>query len=183
MRILLLQLVDGDSVWYGLDEAARRTGSDDVEGLQPKLQLVRLEDCLEFHYKLGGELLLGQVVRAFDNHRDQAIPRHILEGAFLLNLTAGLAEALGAEQALWFLCRLGSLVFNRQLAIASKEAACELAGSVREAAILAFLIHLEVRGEPILVFTFNSKVDTLLLSTHSLDISATTANVVSCNSI
>lgn len=52
VRVLLLELIDADSVRNGLDEATSGACGNDIEGLQPQLQLVLLEDKL----KLSNEL-------------------------------------------------------------------------------------------------------------------------------
>lgn len=50
--ILLLKLIDRDSIWNGLDEAASRTRGDNVEWFQPDIEVMRLENCLELLYEL-----------------------------------------------------------------------------------------------------------------------------------
>ena len=62
MRILLLKLIDADSIWNCLDQASCWTSGDDVEWPEPELKTVRLKNCLELLDELRGELLLSKVI-------------------------------------------------------------------------------------------------------------------------
>ena len=68
--VLLFELVDGDGVRYGLNQATSWTRSNNIEGHEPQFELVRLENCVELFDQLGCKLLLSQVVGAFHNDGD-----------------------------------------------------------------------------------------------------------------
>ena len=57
-----------------------------------------LENSLELLDKLGGKLLLGQVVGTFDDHRDETVVWNFAVYAFLLRFSANLAEGSGPKE-------------------------------------------------------------------------------------
>lgn len=98
VRVLFLQLIDRDCIWNRLNQATSRTSSDNVKWLEPDLEVVRLKNCLELLDQLRRELLLGQVVGAFDYHRNQPIVRDFAIYALLLRFPAHLAECSLAKE-------------------------------------------------------------------------------------
>lgn len=67
VRVLLFELVDGDSIGNGLNKASSWASSNNVEGFQPKIEPVRLKNNLEFSNQLRCKLLLSKIVGALYN--------------------------------------------------------------------------------------------------------------------
>jgi len=47
VRILLFQLIDRNCIWNSFNQTTSRARSNNIERLQPELQLVRLKDSLK----------------------------------------------------------------------------------------------------------------------------------------
>ena len=105
LRARLLQLVDRDGVRDGLNQASILARGDDVEGLEPELEAVQVEDVLELRDHLRRELLLLQVVPALHDAADQAkalLVRQPAKVVTLCDLQAHFVERFATEKALRF---------------------------------------------------------------------------------
>jgi hypothetical protein len=61
-----LELIQGDGIWDSLNKTAIVASSYDIEGFQPKLQVMCDKDVFEFRYQLRGKLLLTKVISTLD---------------------------------------------------------------------------------------------------------------------
>lgn len=69
MGILLLELVDGDCVWNGFNQASCWTSSNNIERFKPQLKFMCIEDSLELLDHLRSKLFLSEVIRTLYDDR------------------------------------------------------------------------------------------------------------------